>query len=680
MNAATPPPFDAEAYLGQLVKVLAAHGVAMTPRVVADACGDLSPTGVLRGLRRSGLDARLTRFRPDDASFLPTHSLVWLDDPVPSIVVDTGPHGVRLELPTGETKHFGRRALKKAIKGRAITVRSRGADKGSYLDRVVAALKKDPRFGRAAALLVVMGIIVTAFGIATPSLSRLALNDAIPQRAPGKLTAIAIGTLFLFAHQAWAGWIRRRTVMFLETKLSELGVEEVVRHLLGLPYAKLAKLELGQVIELTRIADRATAQLLTIVTSIFDGVIAIGYLAFVFWLDMWSGLAATVGAVLLVVLGILVGRRSYELRSATMEASRKQQQGLVEIVAGIETVKAEAAEERMLVRYLGRLVTLQGLAIREQQESSLHGALSLVIDRLVYGLILMLVATRALADQANVGDLMAAIQASASFFASAQSVSKLSTMIYGLRAQVAKVDEILADPTESLEPPATTAAAPEGSIAVSLRNVWFRYDPAAPWVLRGMDVEVPRGATVVLEWPSGAGKSTLLRLLSGLLGPERGDVLIFGTEATRARHLVTYLPQHAALLPMSIMDNLKLLSGSASLERIATAAEATGLTAIVKAWPMGFDTIVSAGSSNVSSGQRQLVLFTAAVASQAPVLLLDEAFAHMDGIMRARLAALDLLRGRTVIAVVHDASLKERQGASATLVLGHGEGARLLRQ
>ena len=185
---------------------------------------------------------------------------------------------------------------------------------------------------------------------------------------------------------------------------------------------------------------------------------------------------------------------------------------------------------------------------------------------------------------------------------------------------------------------------------------------------------------MVLEWPSGAGKSTLLRLLSGLLGPERGDVLVFGTEATRARHLVTYLPQHAALLPMSIMDNLKLLSGGSSLDRIAAAAEATGLSAIVKAWPMGFDTIVSAGSSNVSSGQRQLVLFTAAVASQAPILLLDEAFAHMDGVMRARLAGLDLLRGRTVVAVVHDASLREQQGASATLVLGHGEGARLLRQ
>ena len=674
------PQLDVDAYLAQLVKVLAAHGIAMTPRVVFDACGDLSPSGVIRGLRRSGLDARLTRFRPEDVVYLPEHSLVWLDDPIPSVIVGTGPHGLRLEHPNGEVGHIGRGALRKRIKGRAITVRVRGAEKGNFLDRVVAALRKDGRFGRAVGLLVVMGVIVTAFGIASSSLSRLALNEAIPQRAPGKLTAVAVGTLLLFAHQAWAGWIRRRTVMFLETKLSELGVEELVRHLLGLPFARLAKLELGQVIELTRIGERAVGQLLTIATSIFDGVIAIGYLAFVFWLDTLSGLAATVGALLLLGLGVLVGRRSYELRSATMEAGRKQQQALVEIVSGIETVKAEAAEERMLVRYLGRLVALQGLAIREQEEQSLHGALSLVIDRLVYGVILMLVATRALADQANVGDLMAAIQASASFFASAQSVSKLTTMVYGLRAQVARVDELLVEPTESLEAPTVTAAAPEGAIAITLRNVWFRYDPAAPWVLRGMDVEVPRGATVVLEWPSGAGKSTLLRLLSGLLGPERGDVLVFGTEATRARHLVTYLPQHAALLPMSIMDNLKLLSGGSSLERIAAAAEATGLAAIVKAWPMGFDTIVSAGSSNVSSGQRQLVLFTAAVASQAPILLLDEAFAHMDGVMRARLAGLDLLRGRTVVAVVHDASLKERKGASATLVLGHGEGARLLRQ
>ncbi|HSO40227.1 MAG TPA: ATP-binding cassette domain-containing protein, partial [Labilithrix sp.] len=220
-------------------------------------------------------------------------------------------------------------------------------------------------------------------------------------------------------------------------------------------------------------------------------------------------------------------------------------------------------------------------------------------------------------------------------------------------------------------PPQTSAP------AVVLRDVWFRYDEASPWVLNGLDLTVKAGETVLLSWPSGGGKSTLLRVLSGLLAPSRGDALIFGLEAQKARQLITYIPQQAMLFPSSVLENLRLLSGGARLERIMEAAEATGLSEIVAGWPMGFETVVSLGASNVSSGQRQLVLYTAAVASETPLVLLDEALAHVDLARRARLGTASLFHGRTVIAVVHDAS--PREVANARQIAEHGAASLRLR-
>jgi ABC-type bacteriocin/lantibiotic exporter with double-glycine peptidase domain len=154
-----------------------------------------------------------------------------------------------------------------------------------------------------------------------------------------------------------------------------------------------------------------------------------------------------------------------------------------------------------------------------------------------------------------------------------------------------------------------------------------------------------------------------LRILSGLLPSTRGDALVFGVDAAGARRAVTYVPQQATLFSVSLMDNLRIFSGGAPPERILAAAKATGLLDAISGWPMGLETVVSFGATNISSGQRQLVLFTAAVASEAPIVLLDEALAHVDLKIRARLGAASLFRGRTVISVVHDASAHELRTA-----------------
>jgi ATP-binding cassette subfamily B protein len=129
-------------------------------------------------------------------------------------------------------------------------------------------------------------------------------------------------------------------------------------------------------------------------------------------------------------------------------------------------------------------------------------------------------------------------------------------------------------------------------------------------------------------------------------------VTIFGVDAMRARHLVLYVPQHVKLFETSIRENLELLSG-ASRSEVGRAAELTGLSRMLAKLPMGEETMVAAQGQNLSSGQRQLIVVTAAFASGRPVLLLDEATNQIDVETRRGFDWPALLEGRTVVSVEH---------------------------
>jgi len=186
---------------------------------------------------------------------------------------------------------------------------------------------------------------------------------------------------------------------------------------------------------------------------------------------------------------------------------------------------------------------------------------------------------------------------------------------------------------------------------IVLDGVFHRYG-LGRWVLENQSLVIKRGELHRLHSPSGSGKTTTLRLIAGLLAPSRGKVSVFGIEAQRARDLVLYVPQHCTLFEASIRENLELLSG-AELAELDRVAELTGLRHLLEKLPMGAETRVAAQGQNLSSGQRQLIVLTAAFASPRPILLLDEATSQIDVEMRGRIDWKALRHGRTIVRVEH---------------------------
>ena len=652
-----PSPLDA---LLPLQKVLAANGVQANLWALVEACGgDLSLSSFADCARQQGVEATLLQLKPGDLAFLGIGTVVALEGGALATVVAHDPDGVVLERPDGTRQHVGQRSEVRPTL--ALHVRPAPPDGERLLARLATRLRDEPHAARAIALSALLALMLLVLGLAGPVLTRAALGSALPDRAQNTLALVAGGTAILGLQVAYVGWLRRRALLYLSTKLTERASLDLAAHMLRLPFARLRGLDVGTVQQAVGSASSAAAAIPAFAPQLVDGVLGLGYLAYTFFVDPGCGLVAAGAGLMMVLVGFFNGRKRLALRRELLAQTRAEQQCLYETLAGIETVKSESVEGRMLARWLDRVLAEEKAALDLRLQASTISTVLVSFNRIVFGAVLLFMARRCLASGASVADLIAAVQASAGFMASAQTLAQLPQLLAGFRGDVERADEMLvvgADKEGGASRPPDTRAP-----ALVVRDMWFRYDTDSPWVLSGLDLVVQAGETMLFTWPSGAGKSTLLRILSGLLEPTRGDVLVFGMDAAQARRMVTYIPQQAALFPGSLMENLRILSRSAPHDRILAAARATGLHDLVSTWPMGFETVVSLGSANLSSGQRQLVLFTAAAASESPIVLLDEALAHVDLGMRAKLGGADLFRGRTVLAVAHDASPREAAGA-----------------
>ncbi|NEW38828.1 ATP-binding cassette domain-containing protein [Nocardia cyriacigeorgica] len=192
----------------------------------------------------------------------------------------------------------------------------------------------------------------------------------------------------------------------------------------------------------------------------------------------------------------------------------------------------------------------------------------------------------------------------------------------------------------------------------------------------GLSAVLRPGAISVLTGPNGCGKSTVLQAVLGLIAPDRGMVVVDGitvSELDSARwwSRVAWLPQRPVLVPGTLRENLELLGAritepaptaqsAPGLHELEAACAATGFDAVLDELPDRWDTRVGAGGAGLSLGQRQRMALTRVLAADRPILLLDEPTAHLDAESEATVLAALTARARagaTVVIVAHRAPL-----------------------
>jgi ATP-binding cassette subfamily B multidrug efflux pump len=218
------------------------------------------------------------------------------------------------------------------------------------------------------------------------------------------------------------------------------------------------------------------------------------------------------------------------------------------------------------------------------------------------------------------------------------------------------------------------------SVTITFDDVWFHYgepstDPS--WVLRGISFTVRPGETIALVGHTGAGKTTIVNLLLRFYEPQRGRITANGVDIRELsldewRRLIGYVQQDIFLFAADVRTNLRL---DAPLDDAAvmSAASRVGADRVIARLPSQLDQVMSERGASVSVGERQLLSFARAIATDPAVLVLDEATSAVDSEAEAEIqrGLAALMRGRTTIAIAHRLSTIVQ--ADEILVLHHGE-------
>ncbi len=208
----------------------------------------------------------------------------------------------------------------------------------------------------------------------------------------------------------------------------------------------------------------------------------------------------------------------------------------------------------------------------------------------------------------------------------------------------------------------TGSMPPRFERAISLVDIDLSYNERP--VLHGLSMEVPKGSFTALIGPSGAGKTTVVDMITGLIQPEAGkvmvdDIPISEIDLRKWRKMVGYVPQETLLLHDTVYFNITLGDESISEEAVIDALKKAGAWEFVSRMPKGIHSLVGERGGLISGGQRQRITIARALVNRPALLIMDEATSALDP--ETELEICHTLRGLrdsvTVLAISHQETM-----------------------
>lgn len=384
-----------------------------------------------------------------------------------------------------------------------------------------------------------------------------------------------------------------------------------------------------------------------------------------FFLGVIAFIAGPVALVVLIMLpvallaGLAFSGPIERLTAEHMSESNRKNGLLIEAIDGIESVKAAAAEWKLLEHWRALTAKIAGSELALRALSTLSGNLAQSVQQLAYVALVSAGAYAIAGGHLTMGGLIACTIISGRALAPLGQISSLIVQWKHAKMALKSLDAIMAMPGD--REPGQRLVVPESCQGrIALQGVAFGYAQDR-MALEVAQLDVQPGERIAVLGPVGSGKSTLIKLLSGLYRPGAGSIRLDGVELAQlapefVREHIGYLPQDVRLFNGTLRENLILGLPAPGDQEILRAARQTGLDQVIQAHPKGLELEIAEGGRGLSGGQRQLVGLTRMLLARPRVLLLDEPTASMDARLEARVMRTlfeEAAPDAVVIAVTH---------------------------
>jgi ABC-type bacteriocin/lantibiotic exporter with double-glycine peptidase domain len=538
---------------------------------------------------------------------------------------------------------FGRRSItieqfRKAFTGVALLFEPTDAfEPGTIRPRRIAGLlrqvlERRDLLGR----IVSTSVLVQILSAALPLFTGMLIDRVVPRKDYSLLLVLASGFCVFQVFNLVAGFVRSHLFIHLRTQLEARFTLRFLDHLVNLPYSYFQQHTSGDL--MVRLgSNSAVREILTstALSALMDGTMASIYLIFL--------LLASVPLTLLVLgtagarfaLLVWVRWRQKQFLAESLENASRSSTAQVEMLAGMETLKAMGLEQRAAENWSNVFVEGLNISIKrgrlDATFSTLLGLMGTVsnLGLMFYGTFLVL------RGNLSLGSMMAFNALATGFLNPLNNLVSSALQLQMLEVYVERLNDVMETPPEQDNSTVSLSAPLSGGVV--FENVSFQYSAPDPLVLHNVSIEVKPGTRVALVGRTGSGKSTLARLMAGLYKPNAGQILFDGRDLNTldrrsVRQQLGIVTQETQLFGGSIRRNIALSDPHMGLDRVILAAKLAGIHDEIVAMAMGYETPLTDRGLSLSGGQRQRLAIARALASDPKLLILDEATSHLDAV------------------------------------------------
>jgi ABC-type bacteriocin/lantibiotic exporter with double-glycine peptidase domain len=536
---------------------------------------------------------------------------------------------------------------------------------------IVAVLRGSGAWGR----ILSTSFFLQALTLALPLLTGVIVDRVVTRGDRHMLLVLSIGLGGTIVFNLLASLIRAHLLLEMRTLADSKLTLDFLEHLMGLPYAFFQRRSTGDL--LMRLNSNVLIrQTLTsgALSGVLDGALMLGYVALLFAASPAMGLLVLLFGTLQVAVSLATLRARRDANATLVARQARSESYQVEMLAGIETLKAMGAEARAQEHWSNLFVNVLNASLKEGRLAAAVETASSTLRMAVPLVILSFGAYQVVGGSLTLGTMLAVNTFAVGVFTPLSNLVSTAVQLQLLGIYMERIADVQEAPLE--QELARVRMAPKLTGRIELDHVSFRYGPLEPVVVDDVSVRVAPGQLIAIVGRSGSGKSTLASLLLGMYAPTSGRVVYDGLaladlELRSMRQQLGIVTQRAYLFSNSIRNNIALSDPDCPLESVIETAKLAQIHDEIEQMPMGYDTLLNDSGGSISGGQRQRIALARALLRRPAVLLLDEATSALDAITERKVQeALETL-SCTRIVIAHRLSTVLRADRILVMDRGH---------
>lgn len=519
------------------------------------------------------------------------------------------------------------------------------------------------KYRGALVLVFVASLMAQLFGLAIPLLLQQIIDKVLVQ---GNLTSLNVLGAAMVLMALFQGLLRiLRTYIFVDTtdRMDLTLGSAVIDRLLALPLSYFERRPVGELSqrlgELNTIRSFLTG---TALISVLNIIFAVVYLVvMLIYSPLLTAVAlSTLPLYLLLVFGVAPLYKALIRKRAV--ANARTQSHLIEVLGGIQTVKAQHFELTARWKWQDRYREFVNEGFKSVALGATAGEVGQFLNQVSGLLVLWVGMSLVLKGDFTLGMLIAFRIISSNVTGPLLQLSGLYQGFQGVQLSIERLSDIL-DQNPELQ--RTGEGEQQISLpvirgAVRFEHVSFRFGNRGPYQVDDVSLEIPEGSFVGVVGQSGSGKSTLMKLLPKLYEPARGRIFIDDydigkVDLSSLRRQIGIVPQDSLLFEGTVAENISLNDPQASTEAILDAARIACAHDFIMALGQGYATPIAERGSNLSGGQRQRIAIARTILANPRLLVMDEATSALDYNTEHQLCKnlQDWSHGRTVFFITH---------------------------